>query len=251
MITTFSIIDGIALCAFVLACLVLLGSLFAKDTKTLALKIFASLLILTISLIAKNWAVHLAAVFIIATLITELNFIENIAAIITNREWWKVDKATKEEIKEKAKNELPRSQQNTQTVQQTVVEENKILKKLADLNIFDKKNFRIGLSLESPPGDKFIFDALASSYTIDYLIEISNYKNVPSTIGKVAELKYALSLYNSVPIQARTTKEVKGVLITSLSSTVSLPLEEKIFYLRYNAEKEVFENIDELRLWIV
>lgn len=254
MFTTFTndltVTSFIALCAFGLAVFVLIASIFAKDARTLVLKIFASLLIITLSLLANNWAVYLAAVFITATLITELNFLENIAAIITNREWWKIEKATKEEIKEKAKNELPKTQQTQQTIQQTVVEENKILKKLADSQLFDKKNFQIGLALESPPGDKFIFDALASTSTTDYVIEISNYKNVPGTIGKIAELKYALSIYNTAALKDRAIKEIKGVMITYLSSTTTLPPEPKIFYLKYNSEKESFDNLSELKTWI-
>lgn len=72
-------------------------------------KLLGSLFVMAISFSTDNPAVHVIAVFVIATLVTELEFLEKLAALIWNRkEYWdyKITTAGASDIKEKITREV-------------------------------------------------------------------------------------------------------------------------------------------------
>ena len=64
-----------------IAVVIAIISLFQKD-KAFISKVFAVLFIIGISFISAHWTTYFATIFIIATAITELDFLQNLAAII-------------------------------------------------------------------------------------------------------------------------------------------------------------------------
>lgn len=226
--------------SFIFAILFLILSVYRTDLKTQSLKIFASLTILSIATLAQNWAVYFLSVLVIATLITELNFLENIAAIVTNRDWWKVDKATKEEIQQQTKKELPSSQKTQRVVMETVASENEILNDFINLNLFEEGQIHRGVVLRSPQGDKFLFDALISDkedkthFIIDVSIRTGN-----DNLLKFIQLKSALPIYRSIV----PDKIVKGIFITLSSKEIAPYESEDILILKYDNTTKKFENL--------
>ena len=230
--------------AFSFAILFLILSVYRTDLKIQSLKIFASLLILSIATLAQNWAVYFLSVLVIATLITELNFLENIAAIVTNRDWWKLDKATKEEIQQQTKKELPPSRKTQRVVMETVASENEILNDFIKLNLFENGQIHRGVVLRSPQDDKFLFDALITDkedkthFITDVSIRTGN-----DNLLKFIQLKSALPIYRSIVPE----KVVKGIFIT-LSTKEVLPYEsEDILILKYNNSTKKFENLTSIK----
>ncbi|OEF76584.1 hypothetical protein OA5_20820 [Vibrio cyclitrophicus 1F111] len=65
--------------------LCLLLSLFKSD-KTHVTKLFAIMLVAAIALFSSHWGTYFAAIFIVATAVTELEFLQNLAAIIRKDE---------------------------------------------------------------------------------------------------------------------------------------------------------------------
>ena len=82
--TFIEILDGfLSLIAVSLAIL----SLFSKD-RSYVIRVFVLMFILAISLFSNHWSTYFAAVFIIASTITELEFLEKIAAIIRGSKYY-------------------------------------------------------------------------------------------------------------------------------------------------------------------
>lgn len=234
--------------SFIFAALFLFIALFKVELRNLGLKIFASFLIVTIASLANNWIVYLTSALVVATLITELNFLENITAIITNREWWKIDKASKQEINQQTRIELPRSKQTPQVVQQTILADQEILKSFFNIGLFDKKDIMTGLAITGPNKQKFIFDAIASKGNTDYIIEVTHTSSPLEALLKLQRLKLGMSLYTLALNSRRTTSTAitKGILITQ-ANLKEIPEEKDVLYIQYNPRTNIFGNTDLLR----
>lgn len=87
--------------------LALIFLLFTRDVKQMT-QVAGSILVISITLFADHAAVYTISVFVIATLVTELQFLEKIAALIWNRkEYWKyLESATVEEIRNKVESDV-------------------------------------------------------------------------------------------------------------------------------------------------
>jgi hypothetical protein len=92
----------------VLALLVCICVVAISRSLPLATKLLGSLFALSITFAANHWAVYAVGLFVVATLVTELQFLEKIAAIIWNRkEYWRhLEKASKAAIEEKRTAEI-------------------------------------------------------------------------------------------------------------------------------------------------
>jgi len=69
------------------ALLLAIVSLFSKD-RSYVIRVFVLMIIVAISLFSNHWATYFAALFIIASTITELEFLEKIAAIIRGSKYY-------------------------------------------------------------------------------------------------------------------------------------------------------------------
>lgn len=59
---------------------------FSEKQKSHSTKIFSIMLVASLSLFSAHWATYFAAIFIVATAVTELEFLQNLAAIIRKDE---------------------------------------------------------------------------------------------------------------------------------------------------------------------
>ncbi len=92
--------------SFIAILIVVLTFLIRGKTNTIHLKILGTFLVILISLLANNVVVYGLSIFIIATLVTDLKFLLDLAAIFWNRNWWKTSPATEEDLTEKVTSEL-------------------------------------------------------------------------------------------------------------------------------------------------
>lgn len=89
---------------------------FVPKKDDMAIKLFGSIVVVGLSLASNDVWVYALAIFIIATLVTELSFLENIAAIFWNREkYWEymMKKASVSELKAKRQEEALEEQGET------------------------------------------------------------------------------------------------------------------------------------------
>ena len=71
------------------ALLITILLIFWPRPHTSAIKLLGSLMVLTLAFSSNNAGVYALAIFIVATLVTELDFLEKLAAIFWNREkYW-------------------------------------------------------------------------------------------------------------------------------------------------------------------
>jgi hypothetical protein len=87
--------------------------MLSRRTVDLAVKLLGSFFVVAICFAAQNGVVYSIGVFVIATLVTELQFLEKLAALVWNRkEYWDyLGKASKSEIERKVAEEEKHRQQ--------------------------------------------------------------------------------------------------------------------------------------------
>jgi hypothetical protein len=187
--------------------------LMFKSDRKLVTQLLGAILVVSISFSAHNAAVYTISVFVIATLVTELQFLEKIAALIWNRkEYWEylTGSASKEDVEEKARNEVDAQLEKesiagadeaesveevdepptgitdteeqslpmdrNQLVQQALQFERSVLSSLERGNIpFSYKSFLKELRISgSGSGRGLIIDGVIETKDVHYLIEVKN-----------------------------------------------------------------------------
>ncbi len=235
--------DYVALASFAAGTIFLVISTLKNGLSAQTLKIFATFTILALAFEANTNIVYFFSLLIIATLVTELSFIENITALLTNREWWKVEKASKRDLKEKAIVDSALAT-NAKGVAQTVTEESHIIKYLG--KSVPWTSYKQGVVFLSSQNDKVIFDAIGSTETEDYVIEVATSESSPS----ISQLKDRMIIFGLVRGKDHMKHPIRGIFITNSPSTQqSHP--PHIFYLRYDTKKSVFTNLQDLHSWIL
>lgn len=120
---------------------------FLDKQKSHATKLFSMLLVIALSLFSAHWSTYFAAIFIIATAVTELEFLQNLAAIIRKDEnYFKFKQeslSTEDNIKRKStefiEDELISERKNKNDNKDTID-----LNKLQDMS----RTFQMKLSLD-------------------------------------------------------------------------------------------------------
>ncbi len=80
--------------------------IFWPASHTTSTKLLGSLMVLALSFAANDAAVYGLAIFIVATLVTDLDFLEKLAALFWNRDkYWdyRLKQASRQELEEKAR----------------------------------------------------------------------------------------------------------------------------------------------------
>lgn len=152
---------------------------FNKDYKVHATKIFAMLMIIVLALFSSHWATYFASIFIIATAVTELEFLQNLAAIIRKDEHYfkyKQETLSKEDnIKRKVE----------ESVEDELILDNK------DIDSKEEKNTTIDVNS---------FKQMSHSHFIRYSLEIEE-----------KALNYLSKTYGQIEHGVRITKNGKRV----------------------------------------
>lgn len=111
---------------------------FKESLRSHSTRLFALSLVATLALFANHWAVFFASVFIVATAVTELEFLQNLAAIIRKDEnYFKYRKEvlSSEDVTKRTSSEVLEAEEATE--QEVAVEEEPKAIKIADINTRD------------------------------------------------------------------------------------------------------------------
>lgn len=238
-----TITDYVALTSFAVGTIFLIVFAVKNRLTPQILKLFATFTILALAFEANTNIIYFLSLLIIATLVTELSFLENITALLTNREWWKVEKASKKDLKEKAIIDSPLSV-NKSGIAQTVTEESHIIKYLG--KSVPWTSYKQGVVFISPQNEKVIFDAIGSTETEDYVVEVATSQSLTS----ISQLKDRMVIYGLIRGKEHPRHPIRGILITNTQSdqTAHTP---HIFFLFYNQKQDTFVNLPDLHAWIL
>lgn len=150
-----------ALLSFLVAAGIVMVAVFRKDLQNESIwKLFGTFLVVFLALLANNVVVYGLAVFIIATLVTNLQFLLDLASIFWNRSWWKVEKARPQDVKAKVRRQVQEEQ--AQTTEEGAI--SKISKTKSDALLKSKElsHFRSKKTFSSGTRDRTSFETTAS-----------------------------------------------------------------------------------------
>ncbi|WP_325892988.1 hypothetical protein [Grimontia sp. NTOU-MAR1] len=228
------------------ACVILM---FKSDRK-LVTQLLGAILVVSISFSAHSALVYTISVFVIATLVTELQFLEKIAALIWNRkEYWEylTGKASREDIEEKARSEVDEELEKesiagtdeveaveeveepptgitdteeksppvdrNQLVKQALQFERSVLTALDTGNIpFSHKSFHKELRI-SGSGRGSIIDGVIETKDVHYLIEVKNVTRPSALINAVHQIEFYKTTYENYLRERNISVAVQPLII--------------------------------------
>ncbi len=229
-----------------------------KRRTDLPIKIIGSFLVLGVCFLAKNGFVYALGVFIIATLVTELEFLEKLAALAWGRkEYWDYlgRKASNSEIREKLKEEFNEENNFSKTkieirdqgkfVDYALRYENEALEHLSSPGgIFPKHHLKKQVAIVGG-AKRFILDAIADGPKYYYLIEVKA-TNTKWGLSKALE---QLKAYQSYLIENKILTNTRLLIIAPNFPECPDNMGEA-YILKYDAKLKVFVNRDLINRWI-
>ncbi|WP_340104559.1 NERD domain-containing protein [Rhodohalobacter sp. 8-1] len=266
ILTDFNELSSILAGAYAVVALLMTLLLSYFHKRDLPVKLLGSLMVLSIMFGANNAWIYAIGVFIVATLVTELQFLEKLAALAWNRkEYWQyLSQASDEEIKakyiedaqeevtkiESAYDNKPESplDKSTRKIGKLIEEahafENNVLKALESkkFSLFLTSNFSKHIKLNA--GSRtIIIDAIAMSRERHFLIEIKHYKNEHSITHATYKIKSTANEYNKYLQERGKNLVVTPVLVVPQITNETVV--EEIPILRFDNDSKTFTNIQD------
>lgn len=256
----FGVIGGIGAIIFMIA----------RRTTDLSIKILGSLFVLSICFAANNWFVYAVGTFIIATLVTELEFLEKLAAIAWGRkEYWDylMQKATKSEVKEKIGKEFSeqkmffydqsflKSQVNVVRDKKKFVEkvlefENEVLNRfVSEGGLFPRHHVKRQVALSWGSKKRIVIDAVADGPNYFYLIEVKMATDIRALRRAADQLKSYSAIYKDYLRERKLPANVRFLIIAPNFSECPEFIGD-VAILRYDTETKKFINRNAIHEWI-
>lgn len=234
---------------FAVSALLLAVPLIIRGSTQFATQLLGSVLVVAICFSAHNAVVYTISVFVIATLVTELHFLEKIAALIWNRkEYWDYlsGNATKEEIKDKAESEvaaeiLKENNDEPDDIEQIEDVENQpegiletesnkthcspnelVLSALQlEKNVFESLRDKIPFSYDSLKNEfritwgarKYLIDIVIETKNVHYLIEVKSYRTTSSLISAARQLDDYVEAYKGYLRERKINAAVQPLIV--------------------------------------
>jgi hypothetical protein len=241
-----------------------LGSLvlmLAKRTVDLTIKLIGSFFVLGICFAAQDGIVYGIGVFVVATLVTELQFLEKLAALVWNRkEYWEyLSKASPAEVARRAnaeidENDPPQSSVGllpTESGPADVPEKRPAISGLhyhrAVLRAFKSQSpfpiFHIQTDLKvHHSGREYFIDALIHTGITTYIVEIKASNSERRLREAVHQVRSHIERLGDLILENRPDAiQLRGIIVIPPSERV--PLETfDIAILQFDPLKEVFTN---------
>lgn len=257
--------------------------------ENIRVKIAAAFLIASIAYLSDNGFAYSIAIFIIATMVTKLDFIENIAGIMRNSDAWskykqaqmgvathdEKEKANKENetedlkkeaqtvINEQLEKEMTTSQAKTTFLEgeQTEINrkhiktfneftfENDALDKLDTLNLFG--DFKVNRSIKLQIGNqvKRVYDAFVRKEVTDFIIVTKLVKTTTGIRFVLLQLRGFINELYQFNLANNRHANIKGIIIVPNNENTN-NINENIAFLKYDIDRKEFINIDEIKMWI-
>lgn len=269
LITDFEKLSSIIATTYAGVALIMTIVLSLVPKRDLSVKLLGSLMVLSIMFGANNAWIYAIGVFIVATLVTELQFLEKLAALAWNRkEYWQylISGASDEEIEAKRIQEVAEiessgdknlvsptsnktsSDNDSISIRQKIFQEAKefeqnVLEALEKnkKQLFNAHRLKQQVKLRGRAGLS-ILDAIAESEQSHYLIEIKYFRHrsiVRRAIHQVRGLTYSYSDYLT---ERNIDVHVYPILVVP-EDLIEESLVENVPLLKFDTEKMAFSNI--------
>lgn len=273
------IIAALIAALFAIVALVITVPIIIRDKGPLATQLLGSLLVIAISFSAHNPVVYTISVFVIATLVTELQFLEKIAALIWNRkEYWNylIGAASKEEVESKAKaeaeaellkaetegldeaeavedvdeepegiaeTELPDPVQNSHELMLSALEFEKSALDCLERNKipFSYNQFKTEVRITSG-SRSYVIDGIIETRGVHYLIEVKNIKRPSSLVYAVSQIQSYKTAYENYLNERKLTVAVQPIIIIPDSVNISGQF-RGIPIVKFNNSSQEFSNL--------
>lgn len=225
-----------------------------RDT---AIKIFGGLLVAGIGFSAANPWIYPIAIFIVATLVTELEFLEKLAAIVWNRkEYWQylISKASPSEIKRKIEQDVratPELKVSTvpdnrrELIKDAIAFENAVVAALSSDNPLKAEKIEKGVSITGE-GYRLIVDCIAHTPDATYVIEIKAAANLSILDRGVAQLRRYAHAFEKYSQERGIARRIVLVLVVPSSSNLPDALGD-VGILKFDKSTGKFTNLNEFR----
>lgn len=236
----------------------------------LSIKILGSLFVLSICFAANQWFVYAIGTFIVATLVTELEFLEKLAAIAWGRkEYWDylMQKATKSEIKKKIGQEFNEQQiisqgqrslksrvnvvrDKSKFVEKALEFENEVLSQfVSEGGLFPGHHVKKQVVLSWANKKRIIIDAVADGPDYFYLIEVKRTTDIRILQRAADQLKSYSTIYENYLRERNFTASIRTLIITQNFSECPEFIDD-VAILQYDIEAKGFTNRKSIHDWI-
>lgn len=268
---TSSIINCLGIISFIVGIGFFIIALVKYDVDKSSFKIGGAFIISALSFLANTSLIYALTIFLIATFITKLDFLENLAAIFWNREkFWDyrlglLAKATPKEKDDKFNLEVEEvsSSKNTsmsvplvaKNLKEKVMKfEKDVIKSLESSNTFIKLTPNVKfVSNDSPNFKKTrIIDTLGQTNETDYMIDIKyalDKRRVESSIHKIISYieLYKEYMYGEAILIGRP---VKGIIVIPAKIEFDNFVNDNIAVLKFDEDSKEFTNLDKFKEWV-
>ena len=258
-------------------------SFLCRNKEHLLLKVGGVLSVSILAMLANNTVVYGLTILIIATFITKLDFLENIAALFTGQEaYWKhktdvhLSKANEKELglkkdqeyreyiamqadlkqeEERSKNEkLEREKEKYKhNIRNEAMNfESDSIRALKENNVFEEIHNEMRLSINEK---SFIFDAIGILSLNHFIIETKFYENLNAVKRTIPQMMGFLSMYEKYLSRDRNFRynvknNVKGIIIVPSGNPIDNFLTERIAVLKYDQKSKQFTNLKQIKNWL-
>lgn len=232
----------------------LLVSLFyiIGSPRDLGVKLVGSVFVVGLCFAANSVAVYPLGILIVATLITELQFLEKIAALFWNRkEYWDylIGQASEKEVEKKVRQDItdekPSAIPRAEFVHQALAFERKALRSLLSPKTPLKLNkLDIELRLQGR-GRSMVFDGLGYSDGATYLFEVKAGKNIRNLADFAYQLDGYAQAYADYLRNIGGATDVRKILIVREGATPRNSIRDTAI-LRFDPGKDEFTNFEEV-----
>lgn len=254
---------------FALFCLIVTTIiLFLPSPRSVSIKLLGSLMVLALAFAANNVVVYSLAIFIVATLVTDLDFLERIAALFWNRDkYWEYRMGTvsPSEVKARVTSE---AQQEVEAERTTTTESKPDLERsdpsaiksfVADALSFERAvqnalaagrgpfspaRISTNRKLLSSSGSVEL-DAIIETPSADLVVEIKYSKRPHALVNALAAVERGVAAYRRYLNERGVLKEVIPVAVIPADVSAPSLFRGVMPVLRFDSVKQKFVNEEE------
>jgi hypothetical protein len=246
--------------------------IFRPRSHASAIKLLGSLMVLALAFGSNTGVVYALAIFIVATLVTELDFLEKLAAIFWNREkYWEyrlknaspsevaakqeaeaqkeiaTEEPTEEAGDSPGKSTKPKTPTDrSQAVQMAMDFEQAVLNALAaGRGPFAPVHINSRVKVIPSHGKPQIYDAIVEGPGIHYVIEVKYGKRPSTLIDAMAQLERSVPIYRNYLLERGITAQIIPIAI--VPSDINGPdlFRDWLAVLKFDFESHRFTNENE------
>ncbi|MFN6946314.1 MAG: hypothetical protein ACK4ND_15300 [Cytophagaceae bacterium] len=246
---------------FIFSLFLLILGIILKGEENKTLKVGGILLITFLAILSKSSVAFVITIFINATIIAKLDFLEKLAAIIfKNKEYFhhliELNKSSKKEnidnkVKEVMENIPSDKTKSKEQVRKDIEDYVSDVGRFLESKGFMKKyNFNEYYRIDHSDKNKIYLDALGRTNTTDFIYEIKNINNQAKLYEILRQLESYIEVYKQYLERAQISRKVKALLVVDKDIQTDNIILNKIGILKFNKENKEIINLAEVESWM-